>query len=88
MGSVAMSYKANSTATEWTTATEPVEIAGEGDEEFQFVATPAEGYKFAGWSDGATANPYNYEFGGGVVKLVAMFDQVGADSTSSTASSH
>ena len=50
MGSVAMSYKANSTATEWTTATEPVEIAGEGDEEFQFVATPAEGYKFAGWT--------------------------------------
>ena len=51
------------------------------------TATPKNSYKFAGWSDGATANPYNYEFGGGVVKLMAMFDKVGADSTSSTASS-
>ena len=50
MGSVAMSYKANSNAAEWTEATEPVEIAGEGEEEFQFVATPADGYKFAGWT--------------------------------------
>ena len=50
MGSVAMSYKTNSTATEWTVATEPVEIAGEGEEEFQFVATPKDGYKFAGWT--------------------------------------
>ena len=52
------------------------------------TATAKSGYKFAGWSDGATANPYNYEFGGGVVKLMAMFDKVGADSASSTASSH
>lgn len=52
------------------------------------TATPKSSYKFAGWSDGATANPYNYEFGGGVVKLMAMFDKVGADSASSTASSH
>ena len=51
------------------------------------TATPKSSYKFAGWSDGATANPYNYEFGGGVVKLMAMFDKVGADSASS-ASSH
>ena len=51
------------------------------------TATPKSSYKFAGWSDGATANPYNYEFGGGVVKLMAMFDKVGADSASSTASS-
>ena len=51
------------------------------------TATAKSGYKFAGWSDGATANPYNYEFGGGVVKLMAMFDKVGADSASS-ASSH
>ena len=51
------------------------------------TATAKSGYKFAGWSDGATANPYNYEFGGGVVKLMAMFDKVGADSASSTASS-
>ena len=50
MGSVAMSYKANSSAIEWTVATEPVEIAGEGAEVFQFVATPADGYKFAGWT--------------------------------------
>ena len=52
------------------------------------TATAKSDYKFAGWSDGATANPYNYEFGGGVVKLMAMFDKVGADSASSTASSH
>ena len=51
------------------------------------TATAKSSYKFAGWSDGATANPYNYEFGGGVVKLMAMFDKVGADSASSTASS-
>ena len=50
MGSVAMSYKANSSAPEWAVATEPVEIAGEGAEVFQFVATPADGYKFAGWT--------------------------------------
>ncbi|MDY5076648.1 MAG: InlB B-repeat-containing protein [Paludibacteraceae bacterium] len=49
-GSVVMSYKANSSAPEWTEATEPVEIAGEGAEVFQFVATPADGYKFAGWT--------------------------------------
>ena len=41
----------------------------------QVTATPAKGYKFAGWSDGATANPYNYEFGGGVVNLVAQFEE-------------
>lgn len=52
------------------------------------TATAKSGYKFAGWSDGATANPYNYEFGGGVVKLMAMFEKVGSASTSSTASSH
>ena len=51
------------------------------------TATPKSSYKFAGWSDGATANPYNYEFGGGVVKLMAMFEKVGSASTSSTASS-
>lgn len=52
------------------------------------TATPKSSYKFAGWSDGATANPYNYEFGGGVVKLMAMFEKAGAASASSTASSH
>ncbi|MGN0235361.1 MAG: bacterial Ig-like domain-containing protein [Paludibacteraceae bacterium] len=49
-GTVAMSYKADSEVAEWTAATDPVEIAGEGDELFQFVATPADGYKFAGWT--------------------------------------
>ena len=50
MGSVVMSYKANSEEA-WTEATESaVEIAGEGAEVFQFVATPADGYKFAGWT--------------------------------------
>ena len=53
-------------------------------------ATPKEGFTFAGWSDGATANPYNYEFGGGVVNLVAQFDKVestGASSTGKTGAS-
>ena len=50
MGSVAMSYKANSAAPEWAVSTEPVELAGERAEVFQFVATPADGYKFAGWT--------------------------------------
>ncbi len=45
------------------------------------TATPETGFVFAGWSDGATANPYNYEFKGGVVHLVAMFDE--EDSSSS-----
>ena len=49
MGSVAMSYRANSEDT-WTETNEPVEIAGEGAEVFQFIATPADGYKFAGWT--------------------------------------
>lgn len=39
------------------------------------TATPKTGFQFAGWSNGATANPYNYEFEGGVVNLVAMFDE-------------
>lgn len=38
-------------------------------------ATPASGYKFVGWNDGATENPYNYTFGGGNVKLMAQFDK-------------
>lgn len=38
-------------------------------------ATAKEGFKFAGWSDNSTANPYNYEFCGGVVNLVAMFEE-------------
>ena len=47
----------------------------------QVTATPKTNYVFAGWSDGSTANPYNYQFGGGVVNLVAMFEE--EDSSSS-----
>lgn len=52
------------------------------------TATPASGYTFAGWSNGATANPYNYEFGGGVVNLVAQFEkeETSASSTASASS--
>lgn len=50
------------------------DLYNEGDV-ITVTATPQSGYKFAGWSDGSTANPYNYEFGGGVVNLVAMFDE-------------
>ena len=39
------------------------------------TATPATGFKFAGWSDGSIENPYNYTFGGGVVNLVAQFEE-------------
>ena len=46
------------------------------------TATPKAGFKFAGWSDGALANPYNYMFGGGVVNLVAMFESESASSDS------
>lgn len=46
----------------------------------QVTATPATGgsktYKFAAWSDGSTANPYNYTFKGGRVNLVAHFEEV------------
>lgn len=51
-------------------------------------AEPASGYVFTGWSNGATANPYNYEFDGGVVNLVAMFDkeETSASSTASASS--
>ena len=45
----------------------------------QVTATPVTGgakdYKFAGWSDGSTANPYNYVFKGGRVNLVAQFEE-------------
>lgn len=44
------------------------------------TATPKANYKFAGWSDGKTENPYAYEFGGGVVKLVAHFEEDGDSS--------
>ena len=52
-------------------------------------ATPKEGFVFAGWSDGAIANPYNYTFTGGVENLVAMFEEEieSASSASSDSSS-
>ncbi len=39
------------------------------------AATPANGFKFAGWSDGSIENPYNYTFTGGVVNLVGQFEE-------------
>jgi hypothetical protein len=39
------------------------------------TATPKSGFKFVGWSDGSKANPYNYEFGGGVINLVGRFEE-------------
>lgn len=46
------------------------------------TATPKTQYKFAGWSDGATANPYNYTFEGGVMNLVAQFEEAAAGTNS------
>lgn len=46
------------------------------------TATPKAQYKFAGWSDGATANPYNYTFEGGVMNLVAQFEEAAAGTSS------
>lgn len=46
------------------------------------TATPKTQYKFAGWSDGATANPYNYTFEGGVMNLVAQFEEAAAGTSS------
>lgn len=51
------------------------------------TATPMSGYKFVGWSNGATANPLNYEFPGGVVNLVAKFEEEGDSSASSSSDS-
>ena len=50
------------------------DLYAEGDV-ITVAATPASGYVFAGWSDGAIANPYNYTFTGGVENLVAMFEE-------------
>lgn len=43
------------------------------------TATPKPGYVFKGWSNGRKANPLNYTFGGGVVNIVAQFDEAPAD---------
>lgn len=58
------------------------ELYTEGDV-ITVAATPQSGYKFAGWSDGATANPYNYTFEGGVMTLVAQFEEEATASESS-----
>lgn len=52
-------------------------------------ATAKDGFKFVCWSDGATANPYNYTFTGGVENLVARFEEEteSASSASSASSS-
>ena len=50
----------------------------------QVTATPKTNYVFAGWSDGSTANPYNYQFGGGVVNLVAQFEAEDSSDSSSS----
>lgn len=47
------------------------------------TATAKAGSVFAGWSDGATSNPYNYTFTGGVVNLVAHFEKDIEDSSDS-----
>jgi hypothetical protein len=47
------------------------------------TATAEAGSVFAGWSDGATDNPYNYTFTGGVVNLVAHFETDIEDSSDS-----
>lgn len=39
------------------------------------AATPKTNFVFSAWSDGSTANPYNYKFKGGVVNLTAMFEE-------------
>lgn len=48
------------------------------------TATAKDGFKFAGWSDGATANPYNYTFTGGVENLVAFFEEDIDDASSAS----
>ena len=65
------------------------DLYAEGDI-ITLTATPKAGYVFAGWADGATANPYNYTFKGGVVDLKANFAddiEAAADSDSSAADS-
>ena len=39
------------------------------------TATAKTGFKFVGWSDKSQANPYNYTFPGGVINLVANFEE-------------
>lgn len=69
------SAKDNEGSAAITSGTKP--LYQEGDV-ITITATPANGFKFAGWSDGgkdALANPRNYTFPGGVVNLVAHFEE-------------
>lgn len=50
------------------------ELYADGDI-ITLTATPKNGFKFVGWSNGKKENPYNYTFGGGVVNLVAQFEE-------------
>lgn len=59
------------------------DLYAEGDV-ITVTATPKTGYVFNKWSNGATANPYNYTFSGGVVNLVAMFESESSSSDSSS----
>ena len=63
------------------------DLYAEGDV-ITVTATPKSGFVFAGWSDGASANPYNYTFTGGVENLVAMFEEDIEEADSSSASSN
>lgn len=51
------------------------------------AATAKKGFVFAGWSDGAIANPYNYTFTGGVENLVAMFEEETESASSASSAS-
>lgn len=62
------------------------DLYAEGDV-ITLTAEPKTGYKFAGWSNGATANPYNYTFAGGVVNLTAQFEEDGTSTSTSSKSS-
>lgn len=57
------------------------DLYAEGDV-ITVTATPASGYVFVGWNDGSIANPYNYNFTGGVENLVAQFEEETSSSSS------
>lgn len=50
------------------------DLYAEGDI-ITITATPKTGYHFTAWSDGNTENPRNYTFNGGVVNLIAQFEE-------------
>lgn len=61
------------------------ELYKEGDI-ITVTATPKSGYKFTGWNDGAKDNPYNVTFKGGVLNLLAMFEEEESASSDSSSS--